>query len=223
MLLLFLNILISNEPQIDWSYLRWGLHCSTIDRCFHPGIGMTNDCRFDCFISTLPQSKMSTLLGCNKQWLVPRKIVNFVARGTSFQVICYVRGKFEAGNSLNPAVNGGRRSTLAGSSALLPSDVIDFANVTRWESGKQFHCWMSYDLEVTNESAHCWEKISSYITKTNVFNVGCYWGAHLEATFDVWKLPNISCGWYQLFCGSFGRTQGHCKLSGFHTCGATYW
>ena len=46
-------------------------------------------------------------------------------------MICYVGGKSEAGNSLNPAVNGGRRSTLAGSSALLPSDVIDFANVTR--------------------------------------------------------------------------------------------
>ena len=27
--------------------------------------------------------------------------------------------------------------------------------------GKQFHCWMSCDLEVTNESARCWEKISS--------------------------------------------------------------
>ena len=181
---------------------------------------MTNDCRFDCFISTLPQSKMSTLPCCNKQWLVPRKIVNFVSRGT-----CYVGGKFEAGNSLNPAVNGGRRSTFAGNSALLRSDVIDFCQCypLRDFVRKQFHCWMSCDLEITNESAHCWEQISSYITITNVFNVGCYWGAHLQASFDVWKLPNISCRWYQLLCGSFGRTQGHCKLSGFHTCGATYW
>lgn len=30
--------------------------------------------------------------------------------------------------------------------------------------GKHFHCQMSQDLEVTNESVRCWEKISIYIT-----------------------------------------------------------
>ena len=42
-------------------------------------------------------------------------------------MIFYIAGKFEAGNSLNLAVNSGRRSTLVGNSTLLPSDVIDFA------------------------------------------------------------------------------------------------
>ena len=37
--------------------------------------------------------------------------------------------EFEAVNSLNLAVNGGLRSTFANDSALLPSDVIDFAMV----------------------------------------------------------------------------------------------
>ena len=48
-------------------------------------------------------------------------------------MICYIAGKFEAGNSLNLAVNGGRRSTLVGNSTLLPSDVIDFCSVARSE------------------------------------------------------------------------------------------
>ena len=42
---------------------------------------------------------------------------------------------------------------------LFPSDVIDFAMLPalslRDFGGKQFHCWMSRDLEVTNESARC--------------------------------------------------------------------
>ena len=42
-------------------------------------------------------------------------------------MICYIAGKFEAGNSLSLAVNSGRRSTLVGNSTMLPSDVIDFA------------------------------------------------------------------------------------------------
>ena len=42
-------------------------------------------------------------------------------------MICYIAGKFEAGNSLNLAVNSGRRSTLVGNSKLLRSDVIDLA------------------------------------------------------------------------------------------------
>ena len=40
------------------------------------------------------------------------------------------------------------------SSALLSSDVIDFAMLP---------AQMSCDLEETNESLRCWEKISSYI------------------------------------------------------------
>ena len=54
---------------------------------------------------------------------------------------------------IKPRCNGGRRSTFVGSRALFR----DF-------SGKQFHCQMSCDLEVTNKSARWWEKISSCIT-----------------------------------------------------------
>ena len=39
-------------------------------------------------------------------------------------MICYTPENFESGNSLNL---GGRRSTFEGKSAVLPSDVIDFA------------------------------------------------------------------------------------------------
>ena len=43
-------------------------------------------------------------------------------------MICYTyTGNFEAGNSLNLAVNGGPRSTFAGNSALLPCNFIEFA------------------------------------------------------------------------------------------------
>ena len=42
-------------------------------------------------------------------------------------MICYIAGNFEVGNSLKLAVNGGCRSTFAGNSASLLSDVIDFA------------------------------------------------------------------------------------------------
>ena len=45
---------------------------------------------------------------------------------------------------------------------LLPSDVAR----SEIFGGKQFHCLMSCDLEVTNESARCWGKNSSYITTT---------------------------------------------------------
>ena len=40
-------------------------------------------------------------------------------------LICSITGNFEAGNSLN-LPDGGRRSTFAGNSALLPPDVLDF-------------------------------------------------------------------------------------------------
>ena len=43
-------------------------------------------------------------------------------------VICYIAIIFEAGHSLlKPCCNGGRQSTFAGNSALLPSHVLDFA------------------------------------------------------------------------------------------------
>ena len=50
-------------------------------------------------------------------------------------------------------------------SGLFPYDVIDFLQCCLLTDfgGKQFHCWMSCDLEETNESAHCYEKISSYV------------------------------------------------------------
>ena len=62
---------------------------------------------------------------------------------------------------IKPRCNGGCRSTVhchpLTSLILQCCPLRDFG-------GKQFHCLMSCDLEVTNESARCWEKISSYIT-----------------------------------------------------------
>ena len=43
-----------------------------------------------------------------------------------------------------------------GNSALLPSDVIDFAMLP---AQRFWHCWMSCDVKVTNESVCCREKI----------------------------------------------------------------
>ena len=52
-------------------------------------------------------------------------------------------------------------------SALLPADIIVFAmSPLRDFGGKQFHCLMSCDLEVTNNSMHGWEKLSSDKTIT---------------------------------------------------------
>ena len=48
-----------------------------------------------------------------------------------------------------------------GNSASLPSDVIDF---TMFPAQRFWHCKMSCDLKVTNDSACCWHKIFSYIT-----------------------------------------------------------
>lgn len=49
-------------------------------------------------------------------------------------------------------VNLGEGSTFAANSALLSSDVIDFAMLLTF-GGKQFNCLMSCDLKVSNESA----------------------------------------------------------------------
>ena len=46
-----------------------------------------------------------------------------------------------------------------GTEALLPSEVRDFAMLPDQSfGGKQFHCYMSCDLEVNNKRARCWEK-----------------------------------------------------------------
>ena len=60
--------------------------------------------------------------------------------------------------------NGGRWPTFAGNSAPLPSDVIGFCTVARSESfgGKQFYCYMSCEIEITNGSARCWGKSQLY-------------------------------------------------------------
>ena len=74
-------------------------------------------------------------------------------------LICYTAGNFEAVNSLNLAVMMVVSQHWQVNSALLPSDVIVFAmSPLRDFGGKQFHCLMSCDLEVTNNSMHCWEK-----------------------------------------------------------------
>ena len=74
--------------------------------------------------------------------------------------------KFWSWKFIKPRCNGGRRSTFAGNIELLPSDVVDFSQFCPLRDfiGKQFHCWMTCDLEVTNETARCWGEISSYIT-----------------------------------------------------------
>ena len=39
------------------------------------------------------------------------------------------------------------------------TNVIDFVMVSLIDfSAKQFHCYMSCHLEVTNERTHCWEQ-----------------------------------------------------------------
>ena len=82
-------------------------------------------------------------------------------------LICYTAGNFEAVNSLNLAVMVVVSQHWQVNSALLPSDVIVFAmSPLRDFGGKQFHCLMSCDLEVTNNSTHCWEKLSSDKTIT---------------------------------------------------------
>ena len=68
-------------------------------------------------------------------------------------MICYIANE-------DITCNGGRRSTFAGNSALLPSDVIDFAMLSaqRFLVGNSFIVRCHVNLEVTNESACCWEK-----------------------------------------------------------------
>ena len=68
--------------------------------------------------------------------------------------------KFWSWKFIKPRWNGTRRSTFAGNSALLPSNVVEFCKCYRLRDfgGKQFHWYMSCDSEATNESASCWEK-----------------------------------------------------------------
>ena len=67
-------------------------------------------------------------------------------------MICYIAGNFEVGNLLNLAVVGQHSRVTV---HCYPPDVID----------AMLYCplKMSRDLEVTNKSARCWPKISSYI------------------------------------------------------------
>ena len=55
---------------------------------------------------------------------------------------------------IKPRCNSGCRTTFAGNRALLPSDVIDF---TMLPAQRFWRETMSCDLEVSNESACCWE------------------------------------------------------------------
>ena len=87
---------------------------------------------------------------------------------------------------MKPRCNGGRWSTFAGNSTLLPSNVIDFARFPfRDFGGLQFHC--SRDLEVTYESARCWEKFCSYMTIMIVIQkrIG---RIYLHEILIIWKL-----------------------------------
>ena len=97
----------------------------------------------------------------------PRETLRFegnkltVSQGTSLQVICYIAGNFEARNSLNLAVTAliSQRSLVTVHCYTLTSSILQCCPL-RYFGGKQFHCYMSCDLEVTNESAHCWQKNS---------------------------------------------------------------
>ena len=69
----------------------------------------------------------SAMMPEEKKFILFPENLNVSLGCPSLQMICYI-----AGNSLNLAV-GTRRSTFAGNSALLPSNVIEFCNVTGWE------------------------------------------------------------------------------------------
>ena len=64
---------------------------------------------------------------------------------------------------IKPRFNGGLRSSFTGNSALLLSDVIDFAMLPAHRFWRETVCYMSRDHKVINESARCGEKISSCI------------------------------------------------------------
>lgn len=67
--------------------------------------------------------------------------------------------------------NGSRQSTFVGDSALLPSDVTDFAMLPT--ERLTYSC----DLQVANESVCCWEKkflldyITTLVATRNFFTV----------------------------------------------------
>ena len=56
------------------------------------------------------------------------------------EVICYIANEDIRRRNVKTNRNGGRRSTFAGNSALLPSDVIDFAMLPaqRFLAGNSF-------------------------------------------------------------------------------------
>ena len=87
----------------------------------------------------------------------PRKTVNFVSQESQ----CFSRrswGKHWEG-------------------ALLPSDIKDFAMLPSqifWQETVSLLDYMSCDLNVTNNSACCWEEISSYIIVYSFFRYALY-------------------------------------------------
>ena len=74
-------------------------------------------------------------------------------------------GNFEAGNSINITVTVvvGQHSRVTAHCYPLMSQILQQC-LLRDFGTKQFHCQMSCDLKVTNESTHCWEETSCYIT-----------------------------------------------------------
>ena len=86
-------------------------------------------------------------------------------------MICYKAVNFDPGNSSNLAVTAvvGQHSRVTVHCYPLTSYIPKCCPLRDFD-GKQFYWYMSCDLEVTNESARCWEKISSFITKKQL----CY-------------------------------------------------
>ena len=93
---------------------------------------------------------------CDK--ISPRETLRFSRN----KIYCFPRDQslsdlLHSWKFIKPYCNGGHRSTFAGDIALLPSDVMNFLQCFPLKAfgGKQFHCQMSCDLEVTNETARC--------------------------------------------------------------------
>ena len=61
-----------------------------------------------------------------------------VSQGTSLKMIYYIAGNFKAVKAIKLTAVAGQHAPL------------------REFGGKQFHCYISCDLEVTNEGASCW-------------------------------------------------------------------
>ena len=146
-------------------------------------------------------------------------------------MICYIAGNFEARNPYwKPRCNGGRWSTVAGNSALLPSHFIDFAMVPAQRFWRQTVSLLDVKWPKSNQ----WErtllgKISSYIKRAEMFYslfkpqlstferhfcvfLLCFWGDNtvhvphilvkgiLSCTWDTVKI--FTCKQFFFICGS---------------------